>query len=382
LLGFASWAKGDLLSADRALEDYLLGLRYLASNIITYLGDLRIQLGRLHDAHRVYQDALAMLNDDIKPLGAEELYRGLAELHLEWGNLDDARKYLDISKSLGEHMAIRTWRQRYYVTEAQYHVMLGEYDTVLERLDLAKMHYRQSIKPDIKPISAQKARIWIMQGRLDEVEHWTKQQDLTTTDNHHYLKEYEHITLARLLIARYQDNKNPEYYDEASALLAQLLPEAETGSRLRSIIELLILQAELAAVSNDLEAALLILDQALDLAEPQGYVSLFIMEGDDTKFLLQHSNHPYAKRLLATFPDASKRIEANPQVGLLDALSEREIDVLQKMAEGLTNPEIAERLYISKHTVKVHTRNIYNKLDVNNRTQAVTKARSLGIISE
>ncbi|GAB5426449.1 MAG: LuxR C-terminal-related transcriptional regulator [Crocinitomicaceae bacterium] len=380
LLGFASWSKGDLQGAVMSLESYLQSMNYLGSAIIAYIADLRIQLGRLNDAQRIYQDSLKRI-DDFPQLGTEELYRGLAEFHLELGELADAKEYLVISKSLAEEMAIMTWEQRYAVTEAWYHAILGDYDTALEHLDFAEKNYLQTAMPDIRPITAQKVRIWLMQGHLDEAEHWAQQHDIAEAD-YHYLMEYEHITLARLYVERYRQSNADDLVNQATELLAQLLSEAESGSRLRSVIEILLLQAELVALSGDLESALSILTQALDLAEPQGYVALFVLEGDNVKFLLQQSTHPYAKRLLATFPDASTSITANPQVGLLDALSEREIDVLQQMAEGLTNPEIAERLYISKHTVKVHTRNIYSKLDVNNRTQAVNKARSLGIISE
>lgn len=378
LLGFASWATGDLQSADLALEKYLLSMNYLGSAIIAYIADLRIQLGRMRDANVIYQDSLKRI-DNFPPLGTEELYRGLAEFQLELGNLDDAKKYLDISQSLGEQMAILTWEQRFAVTEAWYYVMLGEYNTALERLEFAEMNYLQTAMPDIRPITAQKARIWIQQGQLDRVDQWASQLNNPTTNDFHYLEEYEHLTLVRYLIAQYRHNKHIDEYNQAMTLTTQLLSAAKSGSRFRSGIEILILQAKLAAISDDLEYALSILNQALDLAQPQGYVALFITEGNVVKFILQQSDHLYAKSLLSYFPDTSKKIETT---GNLDNLSQREIDVLQQMAEGLTNPEIAERLYISKHTVKVHTRNLYSKLDVNNRTQAVTKARSLGIISE
>ncbi|MCA9913981.1 MAG: helix-turn-helix transcriptional regulator, partial [Anaerolineae bacterium] len=247
LLGFASWARGDLLSADTALENYLLSMNYLGSAIIAYIADLRIQLGRVQDAYRIYQDGLQRI-DDFPSLGTEELYRGLAEFHLELGNLDEARKYLDRSKSLGEHLAILTWRQRYCVTEAQYYALLGDYETALEQLNIAETHYLQTAMPDIRPISAQKARIWIKQGRLDEVERWSQQQD-ATPEKLHYLKEYEHITLARYALAQFRLTNHSDSYNQANALLVQLRSEAERGSRLRSAIEIQLLQAELAAVS-------------------------------------------------------------------------------------------------------------------------------------
>lgn len=378
LLGFASWASGDLQSADTALENYLLSMNYLGSAIIAYIADLRIQLGRLRDAQHIYQDGLGRI-DDFPSLGTEELYRGLAEFHLELGDLDQARNYLDKSKSLGEHMAILTWQQRYCVTEAQYHALLGDSETALEQLDFAQAHYLQTAMPDIRPLSAQKARIWIRQDRLSEVERWAQQQGDSPSENLHYLKEFEHITLAWYYMAQYRHRKEAVFHEQAHALLALLLSEAETGARLRSTIEIQMLQAELAALSDDLEAGLRILDTALDLAESQGYVALFIMEGDNLKSLLQRSKHPYARRLLAAFPEASKS-PSYSQVGLIESLSDRELEILNLVAEGLSNREIGERLFLALDTIKGHNRRIYAKLGVQRRTEAIARARDLGLI--
>jgi len=129
------------------------------------------------------------------------------------------------------------------------------------------------------------------------------------------------------------------------------------------------------------------LEKALFIGEPEGFIRIFVDEGQPMDHLLQEalkcSDAPeYVRRLLAAFPAKAPRQATSTtaqvdQSDLIEPLSERELEILQKIAEGLTNPEIAERLYLSLNTVKVHTRNIYGKLGVHNRTQAVAKARAL-----
>ena len=135
-----------------------------------------------------------------------------------------------------------------------------------------------------------------------------------------------------------------------------------------------------------------LLGDALALAEPGGFIRIFVDEGPPMARLLYEALSrgiapEYVQRLLAAFPDvepeqASPLSTQAPESDLIEPLSvsERELEVLQLIAEGLTNPEIATRLFLSPHTVKVHTRNIYGKLGVHNRTQAVARARALGIL--
>ena len=379
VLGFSLWAKGDLQSADETFENFLTGTNYLEVGVIPYIADLRVELGNMQGAKRIFDDGLNRI-EQFSPYIEIELYRRFANLHLDLGNWDEFKNYLDLSKALGEKFAPLRWEQRYYATNARYLVLIGDYDTALEHLEFAEMKYLPTAMPDINPITAQKARIWLMQDRLDEVERWAKQRDIAQAD-YHYLKEYEHITLARYYLAQYRQHKHPDEYNQANSLLKQLLSEAESGARVRSMIEILILQAELAALSNNMESALSILNQALDIAAPQGYVFLFVVEGERLKPLLRQSNHSYARQLLVVLSNtALPATKTNQQTGSLDALSERELEVLTLIADGLSNRDISERLFIALDTVKGHNRLIYQKLQVRRRTEAVSRARELGLI--
>ena len=244
----------------------------------------------------------------------------------------------------------------------------------------------------MRPIAALKTRVWVAQGRLAEALGWARERGLSVDDDLSYLREFEHITLARVLMARYKSDRVERSIHEAMGLLERLLKAAEEGGRMGSVIEILVLQALAHEAQGDIPAALAPLERALTLAEPEGYVRIFVDEGMPMARLLyealsQGVEPDYIRRLLAAFPVAEpEQTASSPTRGskseLVEPLSERELEVLQLIAEGLTNQEVASRLYLSLHTVKVHTRNIFTKLAVKNRAQAVARGRALGILSQ
>ncbi len=227
--------------------------------------------------------------------------------------------------------------------------------------------------PDARPLAALKARIWVTQGRLTEAMEWARERGLSVDDDLSYLREFEHVTLARVLIARGEL--------EAIGLLERLLHAAEEGGRMGSAIEILALQALAHQALGDTSAALAPLERALSLAEPENCVRVFVSEGPPMARLLTAAASrgiapDYARRLLAAFREAG---DAHPSERN-ELLSDREIEVLQLIAAGLTNREVAARLYLSLYTIKAHARSIYDKLDAHSRTQAVARARELGIL--
>jgi LuxR family transcriptional regulator, maltose regulon positive regulatory protein len=244
--------------------------------------------------------------------------------------------------------------------------------------------------PDVRPVAALKTRVRVAQGRLGEALGWAREQGLSAHDDLSYLREFEHITLARVLLARHKSDREERSIHEAMGLLERLLQAAEAGGRMGSVIEILVLQDLDHHVQGDTSAALEPLQRSLTLAEPEGYVRIFVDEGlPMARLLYEALSHgvesEYIRRLLAAFPVAeSEQTTSSPsrvsESELVEPLSERELEVLQLIAEGLTNQEVATRLYLSLHTVKVHARNIYGKLGAKSRTHAIAKGKALGIL--
>jgi LuxR family maltose regulon positive regulatory protein len=243
-------------------------------------------------------------------------------------------------------------------------------------LDQAERQYVRTPLPVVRPITAMKTRVWVGQGRLAEALGWARERGLSVDDDLSYLREFEYVTLASILVARYKSDQVDDSIHEAIRLLERLLKAAEEGGRMGSVIDILTLQALAFEARGDIPSALVSLERALTLAEPEGYVRIFVDEGLPMAKLLheaasQSIEPDYTRKLLAAFkPNVQSDTSAPPQP-LVEPLSERELEVLQLVAQGLTNREISERLFLALDTVKGHNRRIYGKLGVKNRTQAI-----------
>jgi LuxR family maltose regulon positive regulatory protein len=232
-----------------------------------------------------------------------------------------------------------------------------------------------------------KARIWVAQGRLTEAFRWAHERSLSVDDDLSYLREFEHITLARVLIARYKSDQVNDYIREAVELLERLLKAAEKGGRLSSVIELLILQALAHQAQGDITPALAPLERALTLAEPEGYVRTFVDEGQPMAELLgkmkdedRTVRKTYIHKLLAAFGTEEIRTPSSSLQPLPEPLSDYELEVLRLLRTELSGPEIARQRMVSLSTIRTHTQHIYAKLGVNNRRAAVRRAEELGLL--
>jgi len=355
------------------------------------LADIRIAQGRLRDAMRTYEFALQLATEHGDPAmrGTADMYVGMSELHREYDDLEAATQHLLKSKEQGEHTGFPQNPYRWRVAMARLREAQGDLDGAVGMLDEAERLYVSDFYPNVRPIPALKARVWVTQGRLGEALGWARERSLSSHDELSYLREFEHITLARMLLARYKSEREESPIHEAMGLLKRLLQAAQAGERTGSVIEILVLQALSYQTRGESPSALAPLQRALTLAEPEGYVRIFVDEGRPmTRLLADAAAHgimpDYTVRLLAAFEAEEQKSEDEshrpPAHSLIEPLSQRELEVLQLVAQGLSNREISERLFLALITVKGHNRNIFRKLQVRRRTEAVARARELGLL--
>ncbi len=422
LLGLAEYASGDLSAAERSLLDFQASMQQAgdianALGITFILANIWLVQGRLREAVGAYQHAIQLAESrDALLIGTSDLYRGLSELLCEQGDLAAAAQYLQTAQKAGELAALTGWPHRLGVAQARLKEAQGDLAGALALLNEAERQYVRNPLPD-QPVAAMRARVWVRQGQLSEAVAWVREQEMSPDDDLSYLREFEHLTLARVLIARCRNDPSEASIHEAGQLLNRLLQAAEAGGRTGSVIEILMLQAlaqqALAQQARgDLSAAVTALERAMTLAQPEGYVQLFVAEGEPLRLLLVDYRHlhraaaqravqvlqgekqgrgesqkliGYVDKLLVAFAAPANKpqsaIRSQPSE-ILEPLSERELEVLKLLGTELSGPEIADKLSVSLNTVRTHTKNIYGKLGVSNRRAAIRRAEELGLLQQ
>jgi LuxR family maltose regulon positive regulatory protein len=395
-LGLAAWANGDLEAARRMTADGMAHVRragYISPAIggAIVLADILIAQGRLHEAMTTYEQALQWATEPGAPVlrGAADMHVGMSNLHYEHNDLKAATQHLLTSQALGELAGLPQNPYRWRAAMARLREAQGDLGGALDLLDQAERLYDGNFSPNVRPLATRKTRVWLAQGRLDQTLRWAHEQSLSVDDDLSYMHEFDHITLARVLLARYRSDRAGCSLLEAIGLLERLLTAAQEGGRTGSAIEILTLQALARQTQGDLPAALASLERALKLAEPEGYIRIFVDEGAPMAQLLSEAvargiMPDYTGKLMAAFEVEERKSEDKsylpPAQPLIEPLSQRELEVLQLMAQGLSNREIGEQLFLALSTVKGHNRNIFDKLQVQRRTEAVARARELGLL--
>ena len=395
-LGLAAWTNGDLETARRMTAEGMANLR-LAGYISPAIGcakvlvDIQIAQGSLHEAMTTYERALQWATEPGEPVlpGAADMYVGMSDLYREFNDLKTAMQHLLTSQALGELAGLSPNPYRWCAAMARIREAQGDLGGALDLLDQAERLYDSAFAPNVRPVATRKVRVWVAQGRLGEALGWAHEQGLSVENELSYLHEFDHITLARLLLASYLSDRANGSISEVAGLLERLLKAAEEGGRMGSVIEILVLQAIAYHAQGDLPAALLHLQHALMLAEPEGYVRMFLDEGSSMMQLLREASAreimpDYTGKLLASFEAEKRKSEDKPDLPpaqpLIEPLSQRELKILQLIAQGLSNREIGERLFLALDTIKGHNRKIFDKLQVQSRTEAVARARELGLL--
>lgn len=392
--------KGELVKADQLLEENIAsslqsGDWVGAAATLRRLGSLCVLRGQLHRAREFYQRSVDVCADAQQrpwPVASRSLVH-LAELAYEWNDLPAAERYHAQAAELTAKIA-PNWALSGQVLLARVKLAQGDRAGAEQAITAARqLAVESDTELDDVVIAAYTARMELAQGNLDAARHWAQarrtsagqparkpMKDDEALIFSELMLEIEGAIIARIDVAARQPA-------EAQAIVAPLIAAAEKRERAGSLIRLLTVQALALAAQGERDAATHALQRALTLAEPEGYIRTFVDEGDAARRLLLDLKtsiadaklRRYVEQLLAAFgqPDRPSAPDAQP---LVEPLSDRELEILRLIAAGLSNQDIAQRLFLALPTIKWYTTQIYGKLGVANRTQAVAKARALDLL--
>ncbi len=400
-LGMAYVMFGNIESAIQAFKESIALARdsgniMFAVASLSNLGGLHILQGHLKLAATVYRQALELATTQYGqrlPVACRALM-GLGETAREWNDLAQARQLLEEAVQLAQQYS-ETGQLMMYLGLARVLQEQGDEERALDLVQKAQriaMHSTESAIDD-RLVDVALARLWLKQGNIAGATEWAERRGFEqvatcevlpgddTSTIPYDLREGEWLLYARLQLAQ---NQAEAALDTLKALLA----EARKQGRARRLHEILVLLALAHNETGSVELAMASLERSLKRAEPEGYKRVYIDEGPPMIKLLREAARrgiktQYCNQLLGAFQQGERtqaRVFKGSQAGLVEPLSDRELEVLQLLAEGCTNREVGERLYISLSTVKGHISNINGKLLARNRTQAVARARQVGIL--
>lgn len=387
VLGRAYRAKGDLERASQAYAE-IARIGRESANVWTQsvalceLASLRKVQGQLQEAHKLYQQALHAVDQ-----GGGSRFgtvagvdTGLADLLCEWNELETAQRLVKSSLEQMQGWENPSDLALAYLALARIRHAQGDLASAAATLDDAiQIGRERMLFAQLHTIlDTYRVRLSLAQGHLKAGEQWAAERESTPgADDSPLSRELELLAVARVRLAQGDAGATLQ-------LLAPLADGARAGGRHGRLIEMLALEALALEHQNQSDHALLALEEALSLARPEGYVRIFANEGAPMARLLRHAAQrgiqvDYVKQLLAAIEERSEKAYQHPHP-LVEPLSSRELEVLQLVAEGLSNREIADELVISIRTVKKHVQNIHGKLGVQRRTQAVARARELDLL--
>lgn len=333
--------------------------------------------------------AASLCRESLEPLGGESRYADatgsvkidLGEVLCEWNCLEEAGQY--IREGLQDNEPWRNIMTDGFGLIALTRVLLAQENyvgavQVAKKLEprLSSHSWPREFDEDFYTLMV---RVQLASGDLQSASQWANQFELNNDFDLH--KERYQMTLARIRLAQGR-------YAEAEKLLVGEAPPAGAGSQVTRELEFNLLLAVAIAGQGRLPEALEIIEICLAMAEPEGYIRIFLDVGEPVRELLMaylKSATPgrelYAQKVLDSFSSIRPlKPPVSPPFGLVEPLTEREMEVLQLMALGSTNQEIAQQLIVARGTIKAHAASIYRKLDVTNRTEAVARARELGAL--
>ncbi|MFC1879120.1 LuxR C-terminal-related transcriptional regulator [Chloroflexota bacterium] len=375
-LGYAYEIQGDRIAASQAYSEVISRTKASGNFMFTLaattsLGNIQEAENQLHLAAETQRAALQLAGDPPVPFACAS-YLSLARILYEWNELDAAEQHAQKSAQLAQQIEGVDTPAACWLFLCRLKLAQGDVAEAAFMLAQADQFMQQHNFGHLLPeIAAASVLISLNQGNLAKAADLAEKHELP-------------LSQARVHLAQGDPG-------EALALLEPLRRQVEAKGLVDERLKVMVLLAVALYAHGEKEGAVGLLGEVLALAEPGSFIRTFVDEGPPMARvlyeILSHRIKPdYVRRLLVAFPDSESgqtnpsKIQA-PKSELFEPLSEREIEVLELISEGLTNQEIATRLFLSQHTVKVHAHNIYGKLGVKNRTEAVAKGKSLGILT-
>jgi LuxR family maltose regulon positive regulatory protein len=378
-----------------------VALIYTSDNLFAIVSSLSA-LARLHVLQGKLRQAAATYAQVVKVVPRPEVlqtifrslfyYFGLGDLLREWNELEAAERHLLQGMTLiKETLTVDPFVALLgYTALAHLQQARGNTREARTTLDaLAHLAEQRHFAPHlVAQVIAVRAQLELAQGNLSAAIHWADTRGLSTGDDDvSYPREGEYLALARVRIAQARDDPAAPLLQDVLCLLDRLLRDAEPKERMGSVLEILVLRALALDAQEDRTSALSTLEQALLLAAPEGYIRLFVDEGEPMLALLRQaqarSSVPgYVATLLGAFGEQHTSDLPLPSArpgALAEPLTEREREVLRQLLAGASNREIARRLVLSVNTVKRHVYNLCGKLGVQSRAQAIVRARTLNL---
>jgi LuxR family maltose regulon positive regulatory protein len=376
-LGYAYHLQGDRAAASRAYHE-AISISQASGNRVTTilatigLGSLQETDNQLHLAVQSYQRALQLIDDLSLPV-ASEAHLGLARICYEWNNIEAAQQHAQQSIQLARQLEDSDRVAACEVFLARLNLAQGDVDGAAAHLAEAnQLVRRHNFVHRMAEVADAQVLTWLCQGNLAAAAHLAQTHELP-------------ISQARVYLAQ----GNPV---AALAVLEPLRRQAEAKCWQDERLRVMVVQAVAHHAHDEQDKAVQLLGDALALAEPGGFIRLFADEGLRMAQLLSEATAyglmpDYIGQLLVVFQveeqktkDLSSAPVAPPAQPLIEPLSQRELEILQLIAHGRSNLEIGERLFLALDTVKGHNRKIFDKLQVQRRTEAVARARALGLL--
>jgi LuxR family maltose regulon positive regulatory protein len=397
LLVGADWMTGRVVDTEPAFAELLAEGRaapaaYPVLRTCFMLGLVQQAQGKLGAALRTYREGLRLATegDWFSVYHAGEAHVGIAQVLYQRNQLEEALQHATQGVECCRQVIELTELDIALVALAWVRQAMGDPDGALEAMEEACRTYS---RPDVValayPAWSERARLQLTLGRVEEAARWTREQGLTEHDEVSYLREGDHLVLARVLLAQ---------PDRALGLLERLDALAASQGRTGSLIQIRALRALALQAADEHQGALTLLAETLELAGPDGHVRVFADEGPPMAALLRSllgtrrraraaagagAGTEHLHRVIQAFQPTTAPADSTARTvgGLIEPLTDRELEVLRLLAAGRRNRDIAAELVVTLETVKKHTSHIFDKLGAANRTEAVAHARRLGLIA-